>query len=82
MKLHFQILVAVALLVVPGPAARAEELGYHDIQTDASGKIVPWYGTGPSQAYDHVIRLLFNFWKDMRQCPNGVPMYIDRKSVV
>src|ERR1022692_996161 len=79
MKPYSQFFVAVALLVAPGVAARAEKLGYHDIQADASGKIVPWYGTGPSQAYDHVIRLLFNFWKDMRQCPNGVPMYMQHQ---
>ena len=54
-------------------SARAEKLIYHDIKTDASGKIVPWYGSGPSQAYDHDIRLLFDFWKTMRKCPNGVP---------
>jgi hypothetical protein len=58
---------------------RAEQLGYHDIRTDASGKIVPWYGTGPSQAYDHDVRLLFSFWKSMRNCPNGVPMYMQHQ---
>jgi len=79
MKPYFQISVAAALLVAPGPAVHAEKLGYHDIRTDASGKIVPWFGTGPSRAYDHVIRLLFNFWKDMRKCPNGVPMYMQHQ---
>ncbi len=57
------------------PPAMADQLGYHEIKTDSSGKIAPWYGTGPSQAYDHDIRLLFAFWKNMRKCPNGVPMY-------
>jgi hypothetical protein len=52
--------------------ARAEQLGYHDIKTDSSGNIVPWYGTGPSQAYDHDICLLFTFWIKMRNCPNGL----------
>ncbi len=60
-------------------SARAQTLIYHDIKTDASGKIVPWYGTGPSQAYDHVVRLLFPFWKNMRNCPNGVPMYMQHQ---
>ena len=57
----------------------AEQLGYHEIKTDASGKIVPWYGSGPSEAYDHDVRLLFAFWKNMRNCPNGVPMYMQHQ---
>jgi len=79
MRLCYPVLAAAVLLIPPAPAARAEKLIYHDIKTDASGKIVPWYGTGPSQAYDHDIRLLFNFWKDMRKCPNGVPMYMQHQ---
>lgn len=79
MKPYLRIFVAVTLMVAQDRAAHAEKLGYHDIRTDASGEIVPWYGTGPSQAYDHDIRLLFNFWKDMRKCPNGVPMYMQHQ---
>jgi len=60
-------------------SARAETLIYHEIKTDASGKIAPWYGTGPSQAYDHDIRLLFQFWKNIRNCRNGVPMYMQHQ---
>ena len=66
--------VFAAPLAVQSPAA--ERLGYHEIRTDASGRIVPWYGNGPPQAYDHVIRLVWNFWVAMRNCPNGVPYYL------
>ena len=71
--------IAFVAAVLCGASAPATTLIYHDIKTDASGKIVPWYGTGPSQAYDHDIRLLFNFWKGMRLCPNGVPMYMQHQ---
>ncbi len=54
----------------------SEKLGYHEVRTDASGRIVPWYGSGPSQAYDHVVRSVWNFWVTMRNCPNGVPYYL------
>ncbi|HVN80257.1 MAG TPA: hypothetical protein VMW38_14775 [Terriglobia bacterium] len=57
----------------------AEKIGYHEVKTDASGRIVPWYGTGPSQAYDHVVRLVFNFWLNMRNCPNDVPYYLQHQ---
>lgn len=70
-------LVALALSCARlGPA---EQLGYHEAKTDASGRIVPWYGSGPSQAYDHVIRLVWDFWRGMRDCPNGVPMYLQHQ---
>ena len=71
--------LAAVLLFAAAPGAGAEKLIYHDIRLDAANKIVPWYGTGPSQAYDHVVRLLFNFWIEMRNCPNGVPMYMQHQ---
>lgn len=71
-------LAALALAVLASPLS-AEKLIYHEIKTDSTGKIVPWYGTGPSQAYDHVVRLLFNFWVEMRKCPNDVPMYMQHQ---
>ncbi|HXI43179.1 MAG TPA: hypothetical protein VNH83_24570 [Bryobacteraceae bacterium] len=69
----------VWLLTTLSRSAHAETLIYHDIKTDASKKIVPWYGTGPSEAYDHGVRLLFHFWKTMRNCSNGVPMYMQHQ---
>lgn len=54
-------------------------IGYHEARTDAGGRIVPWFGTGPSQAYDHVVRQLFDFWIKMRKCPNGVPYYLQHQ---
>jgi hypothetical protein len=77
--------LAVALLVRGGHAA-AQDRGdfavdqrhivYHDVKTDASGGIVPWYNDKPSVAYDHDIRLLWDFWKNMRKTPGGVPYYL------
>lgn len=51
----------------------AQQIGYHEPKVDTAGRIVPWYGTGPSQAYDHVIRIVFDFWLNMRKCANGSP---------
>ena len=69
------VLIAGSLLA----GASGQQPGYHDIKTDSSGKIAPWFGTGPSQAYDHNIRLLFAFWINMRKCPNGVPLYMQHQ---
>ncbi|MBZ5594819.1 MAG: hypothetical protein LAP39_21450 [Acidobacteriia bacterium] len=79
MKRSIVFVAAPFLFFLVNVSASAETLIYHDIKTDASGKIVPWYGTGPSQAYDHDLRLLFTFWKNMRNCPNGVPMYMQHQ---
>ena len=65
-------LVAITLL-------EAEQIGYHDVKTDAAGMIVPWHGAGPSEAYDHVIRLVWNFWINIRKCPNGLPYYLQHQ---
>ncbi len=76
-----QIRVAVALtagLLFAAPLG-AEKLIYHEVKLDANGRIVPWYGTGPSQAYDHVVRLVFDFWVNMRKCENGVPYYLQHQ---
>jgi hypothetical protein len=73
-----KFLPALALIFAIAPS-NAETLVYHEVRTDASGAIVPWYGTGPSQAYDHVIRAVWNFWRNMRQCPNRVPYYLQHQ---
>ena len=69
----------LVLLVFSALSLGADKIGYHEVKTDASGRIVPWYGTGPSQAYDHIIRLVFDFWLKMRKCPNGVPYYLQHQ---
>ncbi|MGQ9634696.1 MAG: hypothetical protein ACUVXB_10690 [Bryobacteraceae bacterium] len=71
-----------AVLSLAGAMAYAAErtlILYHEFKLDSSGKILPWYGSSPSEAYDHVIRLVFHFWVNMRQCPNGVPYYLQHQ---
>src|SRR5512136_1945556 len=76
------ILIVVAAFGQP-PVSSAQaakgRIGYHEAKTDAAGKIMPWYGSGPSEAYDHVVRLVFDFWLKMRNCPNGVPLYLQHQ---
>jgi Bacterial Ig domain len=60
-------------------AAPQEQLGYHRIKTDSSGKIVPWYSSDPGEAYDHVIHKVWEFWKNMKSCPNGVKYYMQHQ---
>jgi hypothetical protein len=54
-------------------------IGYHEPKVDSTGRIVPWFSPQPSQAYDHDIRILWDFWHKMRRCSNGVPLYLQHQ---
>jgi len=56
-----------------------KHLVYHDVKTDVSGAIVPWYNGSPSVAYDHDVRLLWKFWHEMRTCGAGIPYYLQHQ---
>src|ERR1017187_13913 len=73
-KIGLTLFAATGLLSIPAKAG--DTIGYHDVETDAGGKIIPWYGKTPAQAYDHDIRQIWTFWSTMRNCPNGVPYYL------
>ncbi len=85
----FSLLLFFFLLPLPAPHALAQDrhgfpandhrLVYHDVRVDADGAIVPWFGDGPSQAYDHNLRLVWSFWINMRKCSNGVPYYLQHQ---
>ncbi|MGI8960637.1 MAG: hypothetical protein ACR2IV_12890 [Bryobacteraceae bacterium] len=69
--------VAIATNILA--AGNADKIGYHEVKTDSQGKLMPWYGTGPSQAYDHVVHIVWDFWRDMRPCSNGVAYYLQHQ---
>jgi hypothetical protein len=56
-----------------------EQLLYHTIKTDAQGVIVPWYSPHAGESYDFVIRQVWQFWRNMRTCPNGVKYYLQHQ---
>jgi hypothetical protein len=73
------------LVLLVDPGAGAEEpapplrLQYHDIRTDPAGMILPWSDDEPAKAYDRVIRLVWDFWRRMERCPNGLPYYLQHQ---
>jgi hypothetical protein len=62
-----------------GFGQQKEILIYHPIQTDAKGKIVPWYNADPGKAYDHIVNIVWNFWDTMRHDMNGLPYYMNHQ---
>jgi hypothetical protein len=73
------VLLASLLAIAPLTLAASDTMGYHHVKLDSSGHIVPWYGNSPGEGYDHVVRLVWAFWRDMRNCPNGVPVYLQHQ---
>lgn len=84
MSTSARFLISVLMLVhlsspPPALAGFQEVLEYHIIKTDDEGKIVPWFSSNLGEAYDHNIRLVWDFWKNMRTCPNGVKYYLQHR---
>lgn len=48
-------------------------LMYHPISTDQNGHILPWYSADLGASYDHVIHLVWNYWKNLPDLANGIP---------
>lgn len=59
--------------------AQSEKLIYHDIKTDATGKIIPWYSAEPGKAYTNAIMSVWHFWDTMRIDMNGLPYYMNHQ---
>lgn len=62
-----------------GFSQKQEMLIYHPIQTDKSGKIIPWYSENPGKSYSHIIGKVWNFWDTMRRDMNGLPYYMNHQ---
>lgn len=73
------LLFTVLLALSASATLRAETLGYHEIRTDSKGQIIPWSHDEPGKAYDHVTRLVWNFWATMRADQNGLPYYLNHQ---
>ncbi|HEY4876789.1 MAG TPA: hypothetical protein VIH86_14520 [Puia sp.] len=58
---------------------QTEMLIYHNIKTDKSGNIVPWYDDDPGKSFNHVINIVWNFWDTMRHDMNGLPYYMNHQ---
>jgi hypothetical protein len=56
-----------------------EKLSYHNIKTDASGKIESWYSDDPAVSYDHIVNIVWNFWDKMRTDMNGLAYHMNHQ---
>ena len=78
-KLFYKLIIFI-LLFAPSSGIRAQEnLIYHNIKTDKTGNIIPWFDDDPGISFDHVINLVWNFWDTMRRDMNGIPYYMNHQ---
>jgi hypothetical protein len=54
-------------------------LVFHTIKTDAKGFILPWYSADLGKAYNHTIKLVWDFWNNMPPDLNGLPYYMNHQ---
>jgi len=77
------IMAVLMLNILPRAASQSSTaaplIGYHEPRVDSTGHIIPWFSPEPSRAYDHDIRILWDFWHNMRKCSNGVPYYLQHQ---
>jgi hypothetical protein len=73
------LLVLAVAGISLGRSAPSEQLVYHQIKTDSAGNVLPWYSPDPGASYNHVILKIWQFWKNMKSCPNGVKYYLQHQ---
>jgi hypothetical protein len=74
-----KLLLALSLMNLSVAFCQTEKLIYHEIVTDASGKIIPWYSDEMGKAYSSAIMSLWHFWDTMRIDMNGLPYYMNHQ---
>jgi len=58
----------------------SDTIQYHAVRINkADGSILPWYSADPGASYDTVLRLVWNFWKNMETDSNGLKYYMNHQ---
>ncbi len=61
---------------------KSDTLMYHAIQTDKDGLIIPWYSPDPGDSYDHILGLVWNYWKNLPECLPGIKWYLLHRQII
>src|SRR5664279_1680031 len=77
--MKFKLILLLAMISFRASFGQTEMLIYHDIKTDASGKIIPWFSSEPGTSYSYVIQSVWHFWDTMRVDMNGLPYYMNHQ---
>lgn len=74
-----KLVIILSLLVHFAANAQNEKLIYHEIKTDAAGRIIPWYSADLGDAYHCAIMSVWHFWDTIRVDMNGLPYYMNHQ---
>ena len=77
--MRFKLILVLVIISFQASFGQPEMLVYHDIKTDASGKIIPWFSSEPGTSYSYVIQSVWHFWDTMRVDMNGLPYYMNHQ---
>ena len=77
--MKFKLILLLALIASRSAFGQPEMLIYHEIKTDATGKILPWFSPEPGSAYSFVIQSVWHFWDTMKVDMNGLPYYMNHQ---
>lgn len=62
-----------------GNKALSDSIIYHPVHVDDNGGILPWYSSNLGESYDHVLNLVWDFWKNMEVDSNGMQYYMNHQ---
>jgi len=58
----------------------SDTIQYHAVRINKTdGSILPWYSADPGISYDTVLKLVWNFWKNMETDSNGLKYYMNHQ---
>ncbi len=57
----------------------ADTIVYHAVRVDEKGHILSWYSANPGRSYDHVLGLVWKFWKNLEVDSNGMRYYMNHQ---
>lgn len=67
------------MIVAKSQTLVADTIVYHQVRVDDKGHILPWHSTNLGQSYDHVLALVWDFWKNMEIDSNGMQYYMNHQ---
>lgn len=68
-----------SIYVAAGDTILSDSIIYHPVRVDKLKDILPWYSRNLGKAYDHSIKAVWNFWKNMEIDANGEKYYMNHQ---
>src|SRR5688572_15600454 len=71
--------LAENIIEAKGDTVFNDTIIYHPVRLDANGGILPWHADNLGQSYDHILNLVWSFWKNMEVDLNGMQYYMNHQ---